>query len=563
MAWFSASYEFDGRSLRLFRSLLGARMLLNVLDIALHFSPFLSEGGFVPAKDVLALQTRATKWNAYLVFPGCEGMTMVVHLCCAACIMFGRDPRPALLAGLILEQALVRRLGPLRVPGPDNNFIMVLLLATALPWQQHSAFPQANFHLLTLQLSLVYCGSGWLKTSWEWSDGEAVFCLLHTSLVPKNPVVAFLRGHRQLCRLLSLSSLWLERLGWALLWVPVPFVRTLGLLAFAGLHIGIALVLRVRDFQLVMVCPIVALLPTSFWDTLLLFCRRWHRVHLRQNRRLDEEREQEALATGISQEKAAEAQTLMANHQASSCPFRVGCKPVSDETVHAATSQTTTSSRSSCKPHCSTAVPMTHKVAHIYSALVWAISVSTASNALARNGLSWVALNLPRAVPRVVWMPLAYEQPLMYFAPRPNNPHAWPAAFGETMGGNFIDLMPGGLLGLAWRQIDTRSSVQAAAARGDVQLAVQHHRLRYLLRPRNFRKASRTGKSLCRNLCNTDYAGEKLKAAVLYRFKQETFRNMTRGKPNSTVLWRCSCNATSQEQTASLEQRLKQFRTEL
>jgi len=95
MAWFSASYEFDGRSLRLFRSLLGARMLLNVLDIALHFSPFLSEGGFVPAKDVLALQTRATKWNAYLVFPGCEGMTMVVHLCCAACIMFGRDPRPA------------------------------------------------------------------------------------------------------------------------------------------------------------------------------------------------------------------------------------------------------------------------------------------------------------------------------------------------------------------------------------------------------------------------------------------------------------------------------------
>lgn len=160
-------------------------------------------------------------------------------------------------------------------------------------------------------------------------------------------------------------------------------------------------------------------------------------------------------------------------------------------------------------------------------------------------------------------MLLAFEQPLQYFAPRPNNPHAWPAVLGETTGGNFVDLMPGGLLGTEWRQVDSRNPELAAAARGEVQLAVQHHRLRYLLRPRNFRTKSRTGKSLCRNLCGMDYAGAELKAAVVYRFKQELFRNLSRGKPNSTVLWRCSCNASSEEWATSLEQRLKLLHSEL
>lgn len=46
------------------------------------------------------------------------------------------------------------------------------------------------------------------------------------SSAAENPLVTFLLAQPGLCYLLTKGSLVLERYGWALVWVPVPAVRT-------------------------------------------------------------------------------------------------------------------------------------------------------------------------------------------------------------------------------------------------------------------------------------------------------------------------------------------------
>ena len=55
-----------------------------------------------------------------------------------------------------------------------------------------------------------------------------------------------------LCAALSRSTLALERYGWLVLWAPVPLLRTAGVFAFMGLHVGIFLTIDVDVFSFVL-----------------------------------------------------------------------------------------------------------------------------------------------------------------------------------------------------------------------------------------------------------------------------------------------------------------------
>lgn len=422
MGWLSVSYEWDARSLQLFCVLLGVRIALQVLDVTVHLSMFFSDQGIVPRGDVLA-ETDQAAVNIYLASSsGFVVIILAVHFVCALCIVFRFNLALALLIAYVLEYSLSDRWGALRVGGLDQAFLSVMLWSLVLPLQQGSFWPRANLHLLPLHASMIYCGAGWLKSGWEWSDGNAIYIALGSSMARRNSIVALLRQSPDLCSVLTLSSLLLERVGWIGLWVPVPLVRMLVLLAYAGLHIGIYLTIDVLDFHLVMLCPLVAMLPTSFW-TLGGSILQWVRRELGAGGYV-------LRGLQVSAWWGRYIGTVKPVLQKGWCLFELlpetlrctsRCQVIDLHILHPQT---------------------VNRAVLLLSGIVWYMAICTIGRSLPPC-IGW-GLDHAEKLPGI--RSLGIKQPLDLFAPRPINPDHWVALYGETKDGSLLDLMYDGHL---------------------------------------------------------------------------------------------------------------------
>jgi hypothetical protein len=127
----------------------------------------------------------------------------------------------------------------------------------------------ATFAFL-LQLCLVYLFAAAWKWAPEWrTEGTAVHDALSVSYFTTR-VGMWLRDQTELCRLLTYSTLWLEALGPALLWLPfsVSRQRMFAVAGFLLFHVGLGITMELGNFPWVCCVMWLALLPTAFWDRL-------------------------------------------------------------------------------------------------------------------------------------------------------------------------------------------------------------------------------------------------------------------------------------------------------
>jgi hypothetical protein len=127
---------------------------------------------------------------------------------------------------------------------------------------------------LLLQVFLVYFFTALLKAGPDWhADGTALYYAMHLDWLVLPPGV-WLRDFFWFTQLLTWSTLVLEYIGPFLLIAPFWPLRCLGVLAFAGLHLGISATMRLGVFPWIDVTVLLAFLPREVWDAAESLVRR-------------------------------------------------------------------------------------------------------------------------------------------------------------------------------------------------------------------------------------------------------------------------------------------------
>lgn len=167
---------------------------------------------------------------------------------------FGDDIlRMAMFWSLFLPLGRVWSLDARRAPAGPDRLAPVCTLATVA---------------YLLQIAFVYFFTALLKSGPDWhADGTALYYALHMDAWV-TPLGVFLREYPRFLWLVTRATLILELVGPFLLFVPVWWLRTATVLAFWGLHIGIAMSYTLGIFPWTDLVVLMPFLPPRLWDLL-------------------------------------------------------------------------------------------------------------------------------------------------------------------------------------------------------------------------------------------------------------------------------------------------------
>jgi len=129
--------------------------------------------------------------------------------------------------------------------------------------------------LILLQLAIMYAYTASKKTGETWVSGRAVEAVLHLPQYSREPMAGLLVQLPLLCHLLSSATLWVERCGWCLAFMPFSRARLAALVLFGGLHFGMNLALRVGNFQLFAMSAWLVVTPPSVLNSIQVWLLPW------------------------------------------------------------------------------------------------------------------------------------------------------------------------------------------------------------------------------------------------------------------------------------------------
>jgi predicted DCC family thiol-disulfide oxidoreductase YuxK len=274
----------DLRSLAALRIGLGVLLLVDLVqrsgDLTAHYTDF----GLLPRADLL--QVSPSRWlvSIHLISGVWQIQAVLFALAgvSALALLVGYRTRLATIVSWLLFTSLNTR-NPMIVLGADVLLRVVLFWAMFLPlgarWSVDRAWvrtaPPRGPRVLSAasvaylaQIVLVYWITALRKSDPEWrSAGTALYYALSLDNVT-TPLGHALLQLPTLLTWLTHGVLWFEVLGPLLLFCPVftgP-IRIAVVLAFALMHAGIALTLRIGYFPWVSALAMVVFLPTVFWD---------------------------------------------------------------------------------------------------------------------------------------------------------------------------------------------------------------------------------------------------------------------------------------------------------
>jgi hypothetical protein len=208
---------------------------------------------------------------------------LAIQLVLAVLLIVGYRTRLVTLLTWVLFVSLLNR-NIYATDGGDQIASFLLFIACFLPlgacWSVDAALAKRPLAtprvksfgtvLLILQLMLLYVCAGIAKLREPiWWNGNAMDTVLRWTEFAK-PLADPLRAHEWLTRLMTYTVPWTEILA------PLLFVftdrrhrlRTLALLAFALMHLGIDLTLRLSFFSAYCFAGLSALAPSELWDWL-------------------------------------------------------------------------------------------------------------------------------------------------------------------------------------------------------------------------------------------------------------------------------------------------------
>lgn len=276
----------DLRSLAVFRIGMGLLVFADAAVALSNAEMLYSDAGVLPLS---LLHERhwpsVASWSLHAMSGGVEfqAMLMVLQMLAGLWLMAGRHTRLATLACWVLVCSLETR-NPAITNGADGMTRLLLFWGMFLPlgarWSldawRAQGIRQADGDSLSsiasaallFQVAFVYWFSVICKTHacW-WGDGSALIQTLQLDLFAR-PFGVWLRGHAELCRMMTYGWLIVEIVGPVLAFLPFwrAGFRILAVLLFVTFHAGIELCMDIGAFPFVMMVAWSAFLPGAVWE---------------------------------------------------------------------------------------------------------------------------------------------------------------------------------------------------------------------------------------------------------------------------------------------------------
>lgn len=273
----------DPRGLAALRIGLGAVLLVDLGMRTGRFRALYTDAGVFP-RAFLEPSMRSTIAPFHLLDGGFawQALLFAFAAAAAACLLLGWRTRIATAASWLLLVSLHSR-QPMVLNFGDDILRMALFWALFLPlgrrWSldarraRAAGDPDAPICSIAsaaylVQIAAVYFFSGLLKSGPDWHrDGSALFYALSMDAWV-TPIGVAVRGHPGLVWAVTRATLALELVGPFLLLAPRPWLRTAVVLAFGGLHLGIALSYTLGIFPWLDLVTLLPFLPPPVWDRL-------------------------------------------------------------------------------------------------------------------------------------------------------------------------------------------------------------------------------------------------------------------------------------------------------
>ncbi len=264
----TSAFELDPLALRVFRMLLGALLISDLLMRAFDLSAHYTDAGVLP-RAAVAVSFPASRFFLYLWPGGFAGVAAVfgLHLAAALALLLGVRARLAGFVCWLLLTSLHAR-NPMLTYGADTYLRLLLFWSMFLPLDGRGS-PVARGPVrgvaaaaFVIQICQVYLFSGLMKASGgDWTfEGNAIKWIMGFDLMAR-PLAGQLAAFPVVLALVTPLVKFAEiAAGFALL-VPLVSVRMAVLGGLAILHLCILLTLKLGPFSYVSLVALVALVP--------------------------------------------------------------------------------------------------------------------------------------------------------------------------------------------------------------------------------------------------------------------------------------------------------------
>lgn len=273
----------------MFRIFIALVVLADLLVRSADISFFMTDAGALPRAELWRLDGNPYAWSLHGLGGSWlwEALLFVVHACAAAALAIGWRTRWAVIVTWVLCVSLQGRNFQI-LQGGDVLLRCMLFWAMFVPlgarwsldaWKRDAwkkipgptvVRSVASLAIL-LQIALIYVFTGILKWHPEWhTDGNALWYALHLDQFA-TPFGRWLRTHEVWLPWITKATLWFELLGPILAFMPWrnATCRTVAVLSFWGLHLGMMLCLELGPFPYVCFAAWLLFLPGVLWDRLL------------------------------------------------------------------------------------------------------------------------------------------------------------------------------------------------------------------------------------------------------------------------------------------------------
>lgn len=289
LRYLQAAYSLDLRSLALFRILLGAVLLGDLIWRATDLTVFYTDFGVLPRAVLLDKFTQAPRFSIHLMSGQLlfQAILFLIAGLFHVMLILGVRTRLAAFASWFMVVSVQTR-NPVILQGGDVYLRLLAFIAIFLPLgalysvdaalsreesqgTKRSGFAYFSMPGLALiaQVAMVYAFAVLLKTAPEWRrDFSAVYYALSIQQM-STPLGKLLLHFPKLLPWLTRGTLAQE--GVIPLLLLCPFLagpaRMLGAVLIMGLHVCLGLGIRLGHFPYIACMAALPLIPTWFWET--------------------------------------------------------------------------------------------------------------------------------------------------------------------------------------------------------------------------------------------------------------------------------------------------------
>ncbi|MFN8276287.1 MAG: HTTM domain-containing protein [Chitinophagales bacterium] len=275
----SSLVQLDLRSLALFRILIGASLLYNLVFVRWPYAVQMYGAHTIFPHEVLERLNGANSFSVFSIIHNdvFAHAFIAVGIVAALAIIVGVFTRWASIAGLFVFWNLCQATA-FYTFGFDFYTFQLLFWSVFLPLDRYwalrpdagrGAAPVVVNATLLVQIAWVYFSTGLAKYGGSWMDGKALTMMLMDRWATKPPA-NWLLPHDEICAFLTYTTLVFE-IGFPLAvfdFTRKKVFRYAGVVFLIGFHLAIFAMYDVANFSLTGLAVAAVLIPESFWNTL-------------------------------------------------------------------------------------------------------------------------------------------------------------------------------------------------------------------------------------------------------------------------------------------------------